>query len=236
MGRRTLLLITSILLAAVGTALIAVYVKGADSRAEKNQKLISVHVVRQPIPAGTSVSQALGSGSITSALRRVADLPAGYVTDLNPLTKANDVTSTTLLTGQVLQSGMFGSAASTVGASVGIDKGQIGAAFQLSDPERVAGTLQPGMYVAVFQVPSRGKAKVLLNSVKVIKVGAESTASSDSTATTTSSSSSDTTADQVPRTIITFSIPPGDDAQMLTAQRDGELALGVLPDTTGSAS
>ena len=46
MGRRTLLLIASILVAALGTALIWLYVQGADSRAEATTTQVEVVVAR----------------------------------------------------------------------------------------------------------------------------------------------------------------------------------------------
>ena len=49
MGRRTLLLITSILIAAVGTALVAIYVRGADERGPARRR--SGGVALAPAPA-----------------------------------------------------------------------------------------------------------------------------------------------------------------------------------------
>ena len=47
MGRRTLLLIASILIAAVGTALIGLYVRGADNRAQQTEGMVSALVATE---------------------------------------------------------------------------------------------------------------------------------------------------------------------------------------------
>src|SRR3954453_21147604 len=76
MGRRTLLLIASILVAALGTALIWLYVQGADNKARQAASLVSVLFLAQNAPAGTDagslalvprdVSKAAGEGAVTS--------------------------------------------------------------------------------------------------------------------------------------------------------------------------
>jgi pilus assembly protein CpaB len=235
MGRRTLLLITSILLAAVGTALIAAYVKGADSRAEKDQSLVSVEVVKRPVKLGVSMAAASSATSFGPELRRVADLSqVSYVTPASlPSITPDEVASTTLLVGQVLQAGMFGSAGSVAGSAIGIGPTQVAATFQLTDPQRVAGTLQPGMYVRVFGLPAQRSAGTVLPTVRVLKVGDDSTGAPAQTTSTASS----TTTDDVPRTIITFAVSPKEEVKRLNAtQNGGQLVLGVLPGTTGSAS
>ena len=54
MARRTLLIIASILLAALGTALIWLYVQGAENRAQQNADLVPALFLTQNVPAGQS--------------------------------------------------------------------------------------------------------------------------------------------------------------------------------------
>src|SRR5689334_7278972 len=57
MGRRTLLLIASILVAALGTALIWLYVQGADTRAAAGTAQVQVLVAGNTVKAGMPASQ-----------------------------------------------------------------------------------------------------------------------------------------------------------------------------------
>ena len=52
MGRRTLLLIASILVAALGTALIWLYVQGADTRAVSGETEVPVYVATRNVSMG----------------------------------------------------------------------------------------------------------------------------------------------------------------------------------------
>jgi pilus assembly protein CpaB len=95
MGRRTLLLISSILIAAVGTALVAIYVRGADERAEKGASLVTVLVARQEVAASTSVRNAVDGQYFEPArvLRREKATDAyTSVTQLQSLAEAGEVT------------------------------------------------------------------------------------------------------------------------------------------------
>jgi pilus assembly protein CpaB len=230
MGRRTLLLITSILLAAVGTALIAIYVKGADSRAQQGQELVNVLVVKQSVAAGTTVTAAQNDNSFGFKELHRSDIPTDAMTSTTGV--ASEQVTTDLLVGQVLQPGMFATNASAAASAVGLKSGQVAVSLSLSDPQRVASMLQPGMSVTIFQIPQQNTAaaSTLLSSVTVIKVGSEGTSTSADPGTSGSTSN-------VASTIITFAVTPANAEKILGAQRDNELSLGVLPgQAAGSAS
>src|SRR3954451_19363646 len=57
MARRTLLLIASILVAAIGTALIWLYVQGAETRAQGDEAQVPVYVSSSTVAAGTPANQ-----------------------------------------------------------------------------------------------------------------------------------------------------------------------------------
>ena len=234
MGRRTLLLITSILLALVGTALVAIYVKGADSRAQQGQDLISVQVVNKPVPAGVSVAQAQRDGSFGPAKRTRSDVMGNVVLDFQPYSTWT-VTSN-LLPGQVVQPGMFSKTANAAASSLGLKDDQQALQLSLTDPQRVSSLLQPGMSVAIYAVPQQGKttsATLLLPSVTVIKVGAQG--QSSSTGLSSAASSSSTASGQVPATNVTFAVGKDDVPRLVAAEQNNVLTLAVLP-SPGSAS
>ena len=110
MGRRTLLLISAILIAAVGTALVAIYVRGAEQRAEQGADLITVLVATKRVEANQSVQQALDNASFDTArvLRRQAAADAlTNPAQLTPLASENQVAVGPILPGQVIQKAMF---------------------------------------------------------------------------------------------------------------------------------
>jgi pilus assembly protein CpaB len=229
MGRRTLLLITSILLAAVGTALIAIYVKGADSRAQQGEALVSAYVVKSKVAAGTPVGQI----PLSTMNWHQSDMPAGAVTSADLKEISADVTATDLLPGQVLQTGMFTSPGAATSA-IDVEPNNVAASFQLTDPQRVASLLEPGMKVTVFKVPNQGTSAPLLTKVKVIRVGAQGPGGATGTTDSTTGSATGSSDSPVASTIITFDLSPSQEAKMLDAQRDGTLALGI--EASGSAS
>ena len=103
MGRRTLLLIASILVAALGTALIWLYVQGADTRAEASTTSVQIPVAQTNYGPGTPAK------SIKTILRAypqavVDALGTGVVRDPNTL---NGVAQTTIVGGLPLMSSQF---------------------------------------------------------------------------------------------------------------------------------
>ncbi len=149
MGRRTLLLIASILVAAVGTALIGLYVRGADDRARQNVESTNALVALTEIPANSTP----GGTEYGTASRVRGELPRDVVTDADQIKGMKAVT--TILPGQVLQQQMFSTEGNTTEANV-VSKGYVGVAFDLGDPERVAGLLTPGSWVYVYATDKPG--------------------------------------------------------------------------------
>src|SRR3954468_11029817 len=77
MGRRTLLLIASILVAALGTSLVWLYVQGAESRAQQGQGLVPILTFSGEAAAGTPAEK------LPVVAKEVpADVAAGAVTSL----------------------------------------------------------------------------------------------------------------------------------------------------------
>ena len=56
MARRSMLLIVAVLIAALGTAMIVLYVRGIDDRATQGQELVEVLTATAMIEAGETVS------------------------------------------------------------------------------------------------------------------------------------------------------------------------------------
>lgn len=176
MGRRTLLLLASILVAAAGTALIWVYVQSADTRARSDwHDTVTVLVATAAIDPGASSDAVRQVTKLVPVPRAVA--PADAVTDLRSLT--GRLTTVSILGGQFIQLGQF----RAVGSTSGVSKGKQAVTVNLEDPNRVAGLLRPDTHVAIYYLDltgarSRahdGSATVLLPDVRVLAVGSTTT-------------------------------------------------------------
>jgi pilus assembly protein CpaB len=222
MGRRTLLLIASILVAAVGTALVALYVRGADARAREGTEQASVQFALRDIKVGTPVDQVFNGENAGVKTVAVNSVPTNAISDISGITGQ---TTVAIVAGAPLQRSMFGKVAAASNG-LGLDPDRVAASFELSDPQRVAGVLQPGLFVSVYSVPTNGRVRQLLKSVKVLQIGTQTSASSSSTTSTSDRTSAN--ADQVPRAVLTFNLRDEDEIKMLAAQQRGDLVLGLL--------
>ena len=67
MDRRKVLLLVAAVIAALGTLLVFLYVKGADTRADKRYEAVTVLKAVKQIEAGETVEAAQAAGKIESA-------------------------------------------------------------------------------------------------------------------------------------------------------------------------
>jgi Flp pilus assembly protein CpaB len=218
MGRRTLLLITSILVAAVGTAFIGLYVRGADNRAAGNVRAEAVLVAGNDTDAGTPINEV----SIESASRPAKDVPD------DALSGRNDVTDKTLISklykGQILQRSMF---SSTPVTQTGIKPDQVGIDVDLSDPQRAAGLLTVGSMIKIYSLHDKNGAKksdpVLPDPVEVIQIGnlREKTLSTTTNGTTTT--------EDIPSTVVGLTLKELDAKRVKDAEAGGALYFMVMP-------
>jgi pilus assembly protein CpaB len=233
MGRRTLLLITSILIAAVGTALVAIYVRGADERAESNADLVEVLVATKQVPAGSSVQQAVESNSFDQGRVLKREIVDAYtsVSQLRELAQSGAVAAGPILPGQVIQRGMFSDTPAAV-ASGGLTGNQMRLAVQLNDPNRSAGFLQSGSDVAVFVTTGEGEAQrtnLLLDSVRVLSVGATVQPSGgQGGGEAAAGDATSAVEDSVPTTIVSVAVDQAQAQQLIFAQKAGELYFAIL--------
>jgi len=242
MGRRTLLLISSILVAAIGTALVAIYVRGADQRAEADAKVVSVLVATRPIGANQPLKDNLQSFTPQTVLQR--EKTPGVVSTADQLVNlANDgvVTGAPILQGQVIQSAMFTKSAANV-SDAGLGSDQMRMAVQLADPNRSAGFLVANAEVAIFVTIGTGDSQrtaLVLPKVKVLSVGAAPVAAAggrrpQQNNSPTSAGGTASSEDAVPTTIVSLAVNQQEAQKLIFAQKAGELYFGILgPNTTG---
>jgi pilus assembly protein CpaB len=172
MGRRTLLLLASILVAAAGTALIWVYVQSADERAQAAWNS-TVLVFRAAKAIDTGAQADVVRASVERVPVPTSLVPAQAVTDLAAV--SGRAPTMPIAAGQLLVSSQFDPLPSTVGVA----KDKAAVSVSVEDPNRVAGLLHPNMTVDVYYVDVNstrakqvdGSARLLLPSVRVLAVG-----------------------------------------------------------------
>ena len=235
MGRRTVLLIASILMAAIGTTLVFLYVRGADQRALAEQRQVEVLRVTQEVPAGTLIADAQADGAFQLVTVAEGSLAPGALADTSEVTDL--VMLATLYPGEQLLRAKIGTPQDTERLS--IPEGMLGLSFQLSDPARVADFVAPGSEIAVFVTTTTTEGEqagqqqtgLLLERVTVLAVGATTTAT-----TTTLTPSGEQQTEALPRTILTLALTQEQGQKMVFASQTGQLYFGLLNDTSDVAA
>jgi pilus assembly protein CpaB len=170
MGRRTLLLIASILVAALGTALIWLYVQGADTRAAAQD-------VNVPVLVATT---AVGAGSPATLVQtKVQTLPQSLVAGLGPgvisdRSKISGYVRTDIVPGLPLTTSQFASQPPMAAPVLDLPPGKIGMQVTLPDPQRLAGLLVPQSHIRIYaqvQGKSDKAAVTLFDDVQVLTSG-----------------------------------------------------------------
>jgi pilus assembly protein CpaB len=232
MDRRKILLVAAALVAILGTALVFLYVRGADQRAEKRFETVEVLKAVQPIAAGESIDDAATGGKLALQPVTQEDLMPDAQTTVSEL--SGQVALTTIYPGEQIVPDKFGGAEAAAEASspLQIPKGMVAVSVSLSDPGRVAGFVNPGSDVGVFlngadAETGQAYSRLLLPSVQVLGVGSTTT-----TTTTTTTTDGAQVKEELPRTLLTLALSQEDAQKVLFAQGNGELALALLTGNT----
>jgi pilus assembly protein CpaB len=239
MDRRRLLLIFAVLVAVIGTALVFVYVRGADSRAQDKYSNVQALQATQSIAAGETYDAALAAGkiSVQPIPKNIVDLNTGYQTSVDAL--KGKIASVPIFPGQVIVTSQFGNTVQASSSNLAIPKGMIAISVNLTDPDRVAGNIQNGAEVAIFVtgkvLGSSGGAtqsgaadvqatRLLLPKVTVLNVGSPQ----PPTTTTSTDSAGNQTTEQLPRTLLTIAVTQSEAQKVIVASKALNLTFGLL--------
>jgi pilus assembly protein CpaB len=208
MGRRTLLLLAALVVAALGTLLVFLYAHNADTAAKEGQSLVKVLVAKAKIETSTSGTTASNNGAFEQQEIPTANVVPGALADATPL--ANLVALAPIFPGQQIITQQWGASAPSAGLS--LPPGLVAMSVQLGDPQRVAGFVQPGSTVTIFvsgatptAAPTGATAaqgtnvRTLLTGVKVVAVG-PTTSLSQSTGSATGNT------EAIPTAILTLAV------------------------------
>lgn len=226
MDRRRVLLVVATIVALLGTALVYLYVRGADSRAESKYDAVNVLRAVAPIAQGESIDDAQATGKL--AVQPVArdSLVPGYQTSADGL--KGQVAKADIYPGEQIIADQFTTDASSIDTSrLEIPKGYLAVSVSLTDTGRVAGFLSPGSNVAIFMSLGAEYTRLLLSPVEVIAVGSTSI-----TQTTTTTPEGAQTTESLPSTLVTLALKQKDAEKVMYAANNGTLAFTLLTDGT----
>ncbi len=225
MGRRTVLLIVAALIAALGSAMVFLYVRGADDRATEAQAPVQVLKAVAQISPGETLDQAQAAGKLELGSVPRAQVLPGAVNSIEGI--GSQVALSSVFPNEQIISGKFGSQGDQ--ELLTLPDGQIAISVTLSDTGRVAGFVVPGDDVAIFLNGEIGGGntgvRLLLPRVKVIAIGSTTVIS-----TTTTNPEGAQTTEQLPRTLFTLAVEQKDAEKIMLAATTGELSFGYLND------
>ncbi len=227
MDRRRILLVVAVLVAALGSGLVFLFAKGADTRAEEKFDTVEVLRATAVIAPGEKFEDAQAAGKLALQAVSQDSLLDGYQTTADSL--AGTVSLGTVYPGEQIISAKFGVSAS-VQSSLQVPDDLMSATINLTDPARVAGFVNPGSSVAVFFTgtdPQTGQpfTRLLFDRVTVVAVGSTTPVS-----TTTTDPTGAQTTEQLPRTLITLALDQQQVEKVTFAASSGELSFALLTD------
>ena len=233
MARRSILLSVAFAIAALGTAMIILYVQGVDARATEGQQRVEVLTATDVIKVGESVADAQAAGKLEKSDVVRDDMVEGALSSTTSIDE--QVALDTIYPGQQIIGQQFGDPGSEETLTIPDDK--LAVSVELTDPARVAGFVNRGSQVAIFASgdpeiykPDGSTQKlspytrILLTSVEVIGVGDTSMSSR-----TTTEDGKETT-EQIPRTILTVAVTQEQAERLIYASRNGDLSFALRTD------
>ena len=236
MARRSILLFVAALIALFGTALIVLYVQGIDARATEGQEMVEVLTASATIEAGEDSVVAQSAGKFEKTQVRREDVVDGALTTTSSIT--DQVALGTIYPGEQILAAKFGSISDAESLVIPDDK--LAVSVELSDPERVAGFVNPGSNVAIFfssdpvvTLPDGTEktlpayTRLLLSKVQVIGVGTTTV----SAQTITTEAGAEVT-EQIPRTILTVALDQKDAEKLIFAARNSDVSFALLSKNT----
>jgi pilus assembly protein CpaB len=226
MDRRRVLLVVATVVALVGTALVYLYVRSADDRAESKYDAVNVLRVVAPIAQGESIDDAQATGKLAVQPVGRDSLVPGYQTSVDSL--KGQVAKADIYPGEQIIADQFTADPGTIDTSrLDIPKGMVAVSVTLDDTGRVAGFISPGSQVAVFQSLGAEYTRLLLSPVEVIAVG-----STTITQTTTTTPEGAQTTESLPKTLFTLALKQNDAEKVMYAANNGTLSFTLLTDTS----
>lgn len=238
MARRSALLIAALGIAALGTLLILLWVRGIDERATEDQELVQVLRANETIEAGETFEDAQAAGKIESAEVNKIALVQGALNSTESL--KGTVALQTIYPGEQILSSKWGAPGSE--STLNIPDTNMAISVELADPDRVAGFVTPGSEVAIFAtavdpkriegsdtVPLPTYTRIIVPRATVLGIGNTAVASR-----TTTTNEGDQISEEVPRTVLTISVNQNEAEKVIFGRYASELTFALLSDESES--
>ena len=253
MRRRILLLAAALVVALLGTTLVFSSAQQGTPAVAAPEPATKVLVAKAVIPAGTPGQQAIEKGLVALTDMPARVVPAGALVDV--VAMQDQVVAGDIQPGEILMPSRF--VGTTVAGSLDIPEDKVAVSIEVTDPQRVAGFVRPGLDVALFftyevaepqQQAAEGQAlpkvaqatRLLLPRVGVIAVGptALKTVGAAVTATGEAAAGAPATDEATSRALVTLAVSIEDAQKLAHAARTGQITLGLLSkkSRTGTAS
>ncbi|HEY5049390.1 MAG TPA: Flp pilus assembly protein CpaB [Acidothermaceae bacterium] len=214
MGRRTVLLVAAVLVAAIGAGLVLIYVHDVNQKVKAREAPEQILVAKKVIPAGTTGAAASAEGDLEFLRVAREAVAPGALATIDPV--ANLVTLAPIYPGEQILSLKFGKQGASSLLTIPT-AGTVALSISLSGPAGVNGFIAPGSQVAVF-LTAGGATKLILPRVSVIAVGSRTLVPSSGQATGTNQQSD----------VVTFGVTAAQAQTLIYAQSAGSLYLTLL--------
>jgi len=222
MGRRTLLLVAALFLAAVGTGVLFVSARGVATTTDTRAGQVDVLAPAQTIPGGTKITEQ--TAFVTVKVSEEAARQAGMIrarTDLK-----DRVANRELLRLVPVTSSQFGGAISGT-TKVGLDDGYVGMTVELEDPARVADLLVPGDKVAIWVIDPDTRPTGVLHEARLFLSGVE-VLTTGTTGTIAIAGKPPEQPDRGSTALVTLQVKPADAGAIMVAKEAGDLYFTLL--------
>lgn len=205
--------VIAIVMAAVATMAIYLYIQGVRTNAETGGGNATVIVAQHDIPAGSVLNELIEQGAFAEESVPEDNLVAGAVTSIEEL--QDKKTASPILEGEQMSTARLQGTSTLPGGTLGIPKGHQALSLSLDSPRLVSGKIQPGDNVAVWgsfdgDQSSSGSATILaVSKAQVLATSANAGAGAQTT--------------------ITLALKPEDVGRVVYSQEKGTVWISLLP-------
>jgi Flp pilus assembly protein CpaB len=147
MRSRGLVVAIAVVLAVAAAAAVVLYTQGVKEDATRGGELTTVIVASQEIPANQRLDSLIEQGVFSELDIPQDALVSGAVTDIRQLEGLTTVTP--ILANEQISSSRLSNSEERLNL-VGVSPGHVGVAFELQAPQGGAGNIQPGDSVSIF--------------------------------------------------------------------------------------
>jgi pilus assembly protein CpaB len=245
MKRTIVATIVAVVLALVGGVAVLLYARGADARAVAGREPVQVLVASKRIPAGTTGKAIVDGGYLDQVVMPAASVPGDSISSIDAGLETLVVTSD-LQARQMVLRGAFGEAAVRTGG-LAVPDGKVAVTVEIGDAARVAGHVEAGAEVAVFDTftvaPGKGRVpagdglaedhaytqatRLLLPRVEVLAIGERVIEEEKSDDKDDDSKSAKTT-----KVMVTLAVSQAEAEKLVLATTTGSLYFALLSDAS----